>query len=67
MLSNKLKSFRHKLEMNQKEFANWLGAHVTLYNNWENQHKQPSLEWALKIAYKLNCDVKDIFTSTDDE
>jgi putative transcriptional regulator len=60
MLKNNLKSWRHKHEMNQTEFAAFLGVSVSLYNNWERQHRQPSLEWALKIAQKLNCHVDDI-------
>lgn len=67
MLRNRLKSFRHKLEMNQKEFAAFLGVNVSLYNNWERQHRQPSLEWALKVADKLKCHVDDICFIEDTE
>jgi DNA-binding XRE family transcriptional regulator len=61
MLKNKLKHFRHMKEMNQTEFAKFLDIGISLYNNYERQHKQPSLESALKIAIKLNCHVDDLF------
>lgn len=55
------------MEMNQTEFAGYLGIAVSLYNNYERQHKQPSLENAIKIASKLNCHVEELFEieSTD--
>lgn len=61
MIKNKLKSFRFKHEMNQTEFAAFLGINISLYNNWENQHRQPSLESALKVAKILGHHVDDIF------
>lgn len=61
MLKNKLKSYRHKMEMNQTEFAGWLGVNVSLYNRWENQKVQPSLIIALKLSGKLTCTVNDLF------
>ena len=30
MLKNRLKSFRHKMEMNQKQFAEFLGVNYSL-------------------------------------
>ena len=65
MLKNKLKSYRHQMEMNQTEFAGFLGIGISLYNNYERQHKQPSLESAIKIARKLNCHVEEIFDIED--
>ena len=67
MLKNNLKSYRHRQEMNQKEFAAYLGVSLSLYNNWERQHRQPSLEWALKLAKRLNCHVDDIVELEDTE
>lgn len=46
--------------MNQIEFAAHLNVNRQLYNRWENQATQPSLEWILKIAQKLNKQVEDI-------
>lgn len=48
MLKNKLKSFRTKHEMNQTEFAAYLGIDRYLYNRWESHAKEPSLgHWAM--------------------
>lgn len=49
------------MEMNQTQFAEYLGTTIHVYNGWEQQRRQPSLEWALRIANKLNCYVEDIF------
>jgi len=61
MLRNKLKSFRHKHEMNQTEFAEFLGFSVGTYNQWENHKREPALDNAWQIAKKLNCTVNDLF------
>jgi len=65
MLRNRLKHWRHKCEMNQTEFAAFLGTTIYVYNGWEQQRRQPSLEWALRIAKKLNCHTEDIFSIDD--
>lgn len=66
MLKNKLKSWRHKMEMNQTEFAGYLGINQSHYNRWENQKLQPTLEMALIISSKLKCTVNDLFEVTPD-
>jgi DNA-binding XRE family transcriptional regulator len=61
MIKNRLKEIRMKEYMlNQKDFAEFLGIDFRQYNRYEHII-QPSLEIALKIANKLNKDVKDIF------
>ena len=61
MLKNKLKSWRHKFEMNQVEFAAFLEVVPATYNQYETQRRQPSLIVAIQIAEKLRCDLLDIF------
>jgi len=61
MLRNRLKSIRYRHEMNQVEFATFLGVAKGTYNTWERERRQPSLSMALVIADKLRCDVKEIF------
>ena len=61
MLKNKLKSWRHKLEMNQTEFRVFLGVNKDQYGRWERQDFQPSIEWCWKIAKKLNWHIEDLF------
>ena len=49
------------MEMNQTEFAEYLGVDKNLYNRWENQKVQPSLFMALKVSNKLSCTANDLF------
>ena len=65
MLKNKLKSWRHKMEMNQLEFAAYLEVDNKLYNRWENQRIQPSLGKALDISHKLKCTVNELFENIE--
>jgi len=59
-IKNRLKSIRHKHEMNQTEFAQMLGVLQNLYCRWENQKQQPSLESALNICHKLKIKMEDL-------
>ncbi len=66
MIKNKLKDIRmREYAMNQTEFSELLDISISQYNRYENNTGYPSLEIALKIAYKLNKDVKDIFSLVD--
>ena len=65
MLKNKLKSWRHKMEMNQTEFAVYLACTVGQYNQWEHQKRQPDLDRAWQISKKLNCTINDLFEELD--
>ena len=60
-LRNRLKSIRHKYEMNQEQFAEFLGILSATYNQYETQRRQPNLIVAIQIAEKLRCDLPDIF------
>ncbi|MBP2652647.1 MAG: DNA-binding protein [Firmicutes bacterium] len=66
MLKNKLKSFRHKYEMNQLEFAAFLGVNKSLYNRWERQQGQPNSVSMIKLAKKLGCKIDDLFEEVPD-
>jgi DNA-binding XRE family transcriptional regulator len=65
MLKNKLKSWRHRQQMNQTEFAAFLGVNKNQYSRWERQEIQPSLEWAWHIANKLNCHIEDLIEALE--
>ncbi len=64
-VNNRLKSYRHKHEMNQKEFAAYLGISQSQYNRYERNTNQPTLEIAIQISDKLGCSVNDIFFLSD--
>lgn len=60
-IKNRLKSIRHKYEMNQTEFANLLQLPYRQYNRYEKNIEQPSLQNAFKIARLLKLNIEDIF------
>lgn len=60
-VKNRLKSYRHKHEMNQTEFAAFLGISSDQYNRYENNRRQPKLDVALRISERLGVSVNEIF------
>lgn len=62
MVKNRLLEFRLKLGYKfQKDFAEYLELSQYQYNRYEQNERQPSLEIALKICYKLNIDPRELF------
>jgi putative transcriptional regulator len=67
MIKNRLREIRLKLaaergtDLTQTEMANILDVSVAIYNRWEKQHVQPSLETAYRIAKKLGIIMEEIF------
>jgi len=71
-LKNKIKSWRHKLEIDsQKEFAKILDVDQSQINRWEKQKIQPDLKTAWKIAESLTqitkkkVYIEDLFESSE--
>ncbi|ALS22252.1 helix-turn-helix transcriptional regulator [Paenibacillus naphthalenovorans] len=64
---NKLKELRHDLRMDQTQFADFIGVNKNLYNKWENQKGQPSLEWCFKIQLKTGKQIQDFIIYKPDE
>ncbi|NMF04588.1 helix-turn-helix transcriptional regulator [Clostridium beijerinckii] len=65
-VKNKLKEIRMKeYMMSQTDFADKLSVPVKVYWSWENEKSNPTLENSLKIAKKLNKDIKDIWYLED--
>jgi len=60
-VKNNLKSYRHKYEMNSKEFADFLDINSDQYSRYENNRRQPTLRIALQISEKLDEPVNSIF------
>ncbi len=68
MLKNKLKSFRHRYEMNQTEFAEFLGVGRRTYCDWEsNKGNQPNTESTWQILKRLKVQMADLFYEYDDK
>ena len=59
-LRNRLKSIRHRREMDQGEFAAFLGVGPSTYSRWENQRVQPTLSTLAIIADKLGAGLGDL-------
>lgn len=57
---NRLKELRHDNRMNQTEFSDFLGVSRHVYNRWERQTAQPSVEWVLRISARLEVPVERI-------
>jgi len=71
-LKNKIKSWRHRLEIDsQREFAKLLGVSHTQVNRWEQQIVQPDLKTSWKIAVKISnlierkVYIEDLFESSE--
>ena len=59
-MKNRLKRFRHKLEMDQKEFAAYLGVNYSMYNRWEKQNVQPNVEKLVYLRNRLRNDFPEL-------
>ena len=61
MIRNRLKSIRHRLEIDrQADFAELLGATRQQVNDWETHRKEPSLDTAFKLWAALKPRLPDI-------
>lgn len=65
-LHNTLNDWRHKFKMEKGQFAEFLGVSVSLYSQWENHVKEPSLESAWSIVRKIRdagytCYIDDLY------
>ena len=52
-------------QMEQWEFAEFLGVRRQQYNRWERQVVQPNIETAWALAKKLNIKMDDLFTEQE--
>lgn len=59
-MRNRLKHWRHRKEMDQTEFAEYLGVRPGQINQWEHHKKQQSLETLWAIYNKLKIDFPEI-------
>ncbi|WP_041274635.1 helix-turn-helix domain-containing protein [Desulforamulus reducens] len=65
-LRNKLKHWRHRKEMEQKEFAAFLGYDLSTYNRWERQAVQPNLITTWVISKKLGIHMDELFEEVEE-
>ena len=61
-VKSRLKEIRmREYLMSPGEFAKFLEVPIQTYSGWENEHSRPTIETALKIAEKLNKDIKEVW------
>lgn len=65
-LENTLNDWRHKLKMEKGQFADFLGVSISLYSQWENHEKEPSLISAWSITKRIrvsghDCHIEDLY------
>lgn len=67
-MKNRLKHWRHRFEMNQKQFAEYLGVDQNLYTKWELNKKgygQPNVTNLHKLWQRIHerfpdCNMQDL-------
>lgn len=64
-LRNRLKYWRHMNQMEQSEFAEFLGVTRQQYNTWERHRKEPNLETAWRIAKRLQINLEELFNEAE--
>ena len=65
-MKNKLKVFRAKEDITQKELATEMDVSRQTINAIETGKYNPSLELALKLSDYFDCNVEDLFRLEDD-
>ncbi len=58
--SEKLKRFRQKMDLNQKQFAQALGIPYQMISRYENDKASPSIDTVQKIADSLNISISEL-------
>ena len=66
-LYNRLKEYRAKIKVNQREMGNLVGVSRQTISQIERGDYSPSVTLALKIAKVLNVSVEDIFSYEEEK
>ena len=67
MIKNRIREYRAKYGMSQKELADKVGVRRETIGNLENGRYNPSLLLAWNISKVFNVSIEDIFDIVDDE
>lgn len=57
MIGEKLKEIRESINMNKKEFAQYLGLKYTTYNNYETEAREPASDFLILISEKFDVSI----------
>lgn len=58
---NRVKEFRKKKELSQKELANIMNVKQNTISQWENDMRKPNVQQAIKLADILETTVEDLY------
>lgn len=67
MIKNRIREYRARYGMSQKELADKVGVRRETIGNLENGRYNPSLLLAWNISKVFNVSIEDIFDIVDDE
>ena len=65
--AERLRYYREKAGLNQKELCEKIDITFSTYNNYETRGYEPKIEILLKLAYALGCSVDDLVGYKKDE
>lgn len=57
MIGSKLKEIRESLNMNKKEFAQFIGIKYTTYNGYETEAREPASDFLILISEKFDVSI----------
>lgn len=58
---NRVKEFRKKKKLSQKELANIMNVKQNTISQWENDMRKPNVQQAIKLADILETIVEDLY------
>ena len=58
---NRVKEFRKKKKLSQKELANIMNVKQNTISQWENDMRKPNVQQAIKLADILETTVEDLY------
>lgn len=58
---NKIKFFREKNKLSQKDISEKLGVKQNTISDWEREYRMPSLKKAIELAKILNTTVEELY------
>lgn len=66
-MTERLKKIREKMDMNMREFSNFLGVKYTTYVGYENGSREPGSDFLAQVANCCNTTTDYILGLTDDD
>ena len=58
---NRIKFFREKNKLSQKDISEKLGVKQSTISDWEREYRNPSIKKAIALAKALNTTVEELY------